>query len=175
MAVAIAELESGFDPNIEGKVDPRDKGLMQINSYYHPEVLTINWRNPQLNMNLAFKIWSVRHNWSEWHTSGSAALLSKSPSIQQAVGSSHSLGEIAGAAGGALADATGVSTAIGALDLAARAGTWINDPGNWLRVAYVLVGGLLIIGALVVVALPVASNAVPQVRAVKKIGKVITS
>ena len=32
-------LESGFDPAAVGYVDPRDRGLAQINSYWHPEVL----------------------------------------------------------------------------------------------------------------------------------------
>jgi len=31
-------LESGFDPAAVGYVDPRDRGLAQINSYWHPEV-----------------------------------------------------------------------------------------------------------------------------------------
>lgn len=31
-------LESGFDPAAVGNVDPRDRGLAQINSYWHPEV-----------------------------------------------------------------------------------------------------------------------------------------
>jgi len=31
-------LESGFDPAAVGNVDPRDRGLVQINSYWHPEV-----------------------------------------------------------------------------------------------------------------------------------------
>ena len=167
MAVAVAELESGLDPNIEGKVDPRDKGLMQINSHYHPEVLRINWRNPQENMNLAFRIWSARHNWSEWHTAGAAALLKNSPSIQQAVGSSHSVGDIAGAVVGAV---PGAASAQQALSLAAKAGTWINNPRNWIRVLYVIVGGALVVSALVVVVLPVATNVVggPAVKLAKK-------
>lgn len=31
-------LESGFDPAAVGNVDPRDRGLAQINSYWHPSV-----------------------------------------------------------------------------------------------------------------------------------------
>ncbi len=31
-------LESGYDPAAVGYVDPRDRGLAQINSYWHPEV-----------------------------------------------------------------------------------------------------------------------------------------
>ena len=31
-------LESGFDPAAVGYVDPRDRGLAQINSYWHPDV-----------------------------------------------------------------------------------------------------------------------------------------
>lgn len=31
-------LESGYDPAAVGYVDPRDRGLAQINSYWHPEI-----------------------------------------------------------------------------------------------------------------------------------------
>lgn len=31
-------LESGFDPAAVGYVDPRDRGLAQINSFWHPEI-----------------------------------------------------------------------------------------------------------------------------------------
>lgn len=32
------EAGPGYDPNVRGSVDPRDRGLWQINSTYHPEV-----------------------------------------------------------------------------------------------------------------------------------------
>jgi hypothetical protein len=168
MAVAIADLESGRHPNIEGRVDPRDKGLMQINSHYHPEVLRINWRNPQENMNLAHTIWAARNNWSEWHTAGAAVLLSKSPTITQAVGSSHSLGDIAGATASGVGKLTGLDAAGNALSLAAKAGTWINNPRNWTRIMYVILGGALLVGALVVVAQPVAG---PAIKTAVKLAK----
>jgi Lysozyme like domain len=55
----------------------------------------------------------------------------------------------------------GVAKALGGLvELAAKAGTFMSDPQNWLRIAYVGVGVALIIGGLVVFAAPVAEPVV---------------
>lgn len=54
-------LESGFDPAAVGYVDPRDRGLAQINSYWHPTVddreafdpsFSIPWAGNYLSENL---------------------------------------------------------------------------------------------------------------------------
>jgi hypothetical protein len=36
--IALADCESDFRPDVRGVVDKRDRGLYQINSYWHPEV-----------------------------------------------------------------------------------------------------------------------------------------
>lgn len=55
-------LESGFDPAAVGNVDPRDRGLAQINSFWHPTVsdaeafdpvFSINWAADYLAGNIA--------------------------------------------------------------------------------------------------------------------------
>jgi hypothetical protein len=65
-------------------------------------------------------------------------------------------GDVAGAIPGQVGELTGVGVAKQGIELAVKAGTWLNNPQNWLRIVYVMLGGALVIGALVVVAAPVA-------------------
>lgn len=44
-------------------------------------------------------------------------------------------------------------------DFAAKAGNWMSDPGNWIRVAYVIGGMALVIGGLVVIGRPLITSA----------------
>ena len=43
-------LESGFDPAAVGYVDPRDRGLAQINSYWHPEITDVKAFDPSFSI-----------------------------------------------------------------------------------------------------------------------------
>lgn len=62
-------------------------------------------------------------------------------------------------------------------DVVARAGNWVSNPRNLLRVVYVTTGGLIVLVGLAVMARPItgAVGALPQARAikgaVKKVGK----
>ena len=164
MAVAVANLESGWDPNIEGRIDPRDKGLMQINSHYHPEILQVNWRNPQENMNVAHGIWQ-HGGWNQWHTAGAARLLSKRPDIVQAVGSSHSVGDIAGTTVGA---AVGAAVNVAGLPDIAAAVKFFTVGRNWARIGEVVLGGVLLIIALNILARPVTQPVTGQAGKIAK-------
>lgn len=46
-------LESGFDPAAVGNVDPRDRGLVQINSFWHPDVSDAEAFDPVFSINWA--------------------------------------------------------------------------------------------------------------------------
>ncbi len=48
-------LESGFDPAAVGNVDPRDRGLVQINSFWHPEISDAEAFDPVFSINWAAK------------------------------------------------------------------------------------------------------------------------
>lgn len=61
-----------------------------------------------------------------------------------------------------------VSAAQNALTLGYKAGAWIADRNNWLRVAEVIIGGGLIIGALVIVSKPITGPIVSTVAGVAK-------
>lgn len=48
---AVIEKESNWNPEAIGKVDPRDKGIMQINERWHPDYFANNdWRNSSSNV-----------------------------------------------------------------------------------------------------------------------------
>lgn len=65
-------------------------------------------------------------------------------------------------AGGGLMD---TAEQIGRLAQAvAKAGNWLANPGNWVRIAYVAGGGLLALTAVSVIAQPYARTAYGQVR-----------
>lgn len=165
MATAVAWLESGFDPNIEGKADPRDKGLMQINSHYHPEVLQINWRDPQQNMNLAHKIWASG-GWSQWHTSGAATVLSRSPTFQAYAKSSSASQSTANAVQDAIGAAVQPAVSLAHLvEFIGKMGNWFVDPRNWERVIFVVLGGSLVLAGLYSATRPITQ---PVVSAGKK-------
>jgi hypothetical protein len=79
------------------------------------------------------------------------------------LGENPSATTIGGAVG--LPDLSGVSGTLGVakqgIELAVKAGSWITDPTNWVRVIYVFVGGALLVGALIIVAAPTVA---PLVR-----------
>lgn len=80
--VSIAEAESRLQPhgpdnlnrNAAGQVTSRDRGILQINSVYHPEVSDACAYNPQCAFNAAFRISNGGSDFSPWsttHASGS--------------------------------------------------------------------------------------------------------
>lgn len=54
-------------------------------------------------------------------------------------------------------DAIGQITRIG--DILAKAGDWLSDPSNWIRIAYVMGGAALVVGGLVLVGRPLLEAA----------------
>jgi len=167
-AVAVALAESGGNTtatnrNTNGTVDT---GLWQINSVHGFSNLT----DPATNARAAKTVLG-RQGWSAWSVFKSGKFLLYMPTAGAAVlslpGGVATGDPLADKASGAvqsgvstLGDITGAKAAGQALSLAAKAGTWINDPRNWLRIAYVVLGGALVIGALVMIVAPVASNVV---------------
>ncbi len=70
VAVAVAMAESRCDPAARG-VNPGhsiDRGLWQINDYYHPDVSDACAYNAQCNANAAFRISDRGGDWSPWST-----------------------------------------------------------------------------------------------------------
>lgn len=77
-AVAVALAESGGNPQAVNQNTDRqrsiDRGLWQINSYWHPEVSVAEAFNPAANAKHAYRISSGGTNWSQWatHKNGAA-------------------------------------------------------------------------------------------------------
>ena len=71
LATAIARAESGFRPNITnivGNAHGTDRGLWQVNSYWHPEVSVACAFNAACNARAAARISKKSTRWSEWWT-----------------------------------------------------------------------------------------------------------
>lgn len=89
MAVAIALAESGGDPlatNQAGNTPPStDRGLWQINSYWHNEVSDHCAFDPVCCAREALRI-SGGANWSQWSTFGNGAYKQFLPAIQREMG-----------------------------------------------------------------------------------------
>jgi hypothetical protein len=71
LAVAVAKAESGFRPtitNTAGNAHGIDRGLWQINSYWHPEVSAACALSASCNARAAARISSYGRNWNQWWT-----------------------------------------------------------------------------------------------------------
>jgi hypothetical protein len=71
LATAIAYAESNFRPtitNVVGNAHGTDRGLWQINSYWHPEVSATCALNAACNARAMAKISKKSTKWSEWWT-----------------------------------------------------------------------------------------------------------
>ena len=55
MCCDIASCESQFNPSVRGRIDPRDRGLFQWNSRWHPEITDEIAFDPEKNTRLACK------------------------------------------------------------------------------------------------------------------------
>ncbi len=71
LATAVAKAESGFRPtstNTAGNAHGIDRGLWQINSYWHPEVSAACALSASCNARAAARISSKGTKWSQWWT-----------------------------------------------------------------------------------------------------------
>jgi hypothetical protein len=71
IAVAVAKAESGFRPRITNTVGNTrgvDRGLWQINSYWHPNVSDACAFSPSCNARAMARISSMGSNWRPWWT-----------------------------------------------------------------------------------------------------------
>jgi len=71
LSTAIAFAESSFRPwitNTEGNTHGTDRGLFQINSYWHPEVSATCALSASCNTRAAMRISKQATKWTEWWT-----------------------------------------------------------------------------------------------------------
>jgi Lysozyme like domain len=184
IAVAIALAESGAAPvggsggnaNAHNDRGEDSRGLWQINvsSSANPDLKGMNLYDPATNAKAAMII-KQRQGWMAWSVfrpDRGAKYLLFMPKAGVAVQSmstrfrtsDNPLNDPLGAgtdvveSSEVLADA---GRAIGqGVSLAAKAGTFLMDPQNWLRIVYVGVGVAMIVGGLLIIAKPVVQPAV---------------
>lgn len=167
-AIALAESGGDSDATNVNKNGSVDTGLWQINSIHG---IGGNLKDPRTNARAAktvydkqgYGAWVVFNNNTYQRHLGDAldassktegaSLADVLKAIPVAAGT---LTGVAGQVAGQVADnVTDPLQAVGQIaGLIARAGTFINNPQNWLRIAYVGLGVAMVIGGLVIVARP---------------------
>jgi hypothetical protein len=159
-------------------------GLWQVNRCAHPQYSEGYLKDPQNNAVAAHEVYtSAGSSFSPWTMYKNGIYLMYMPTAEVAAQRVQPKGGILAGpaqAGTHLPDVSGgpsivdAAKAIGAgVSLAAKAGTWLSDPHNLLRIVYVVVGVSLVTGALVMLAAPtVLGLATPVGKAAKTVGKV---
>ena len=159
VAVALAESGGRIDATNTNTNGSTDYGVWQINSIHADEFA----KHPQWwsveNADMAHDIWAAAGNsWKPWttYTSGAYNMF-----LGQASSAAGAVDPGGFGAGGA--DSTKTVTTIPGIDSIAESlsgfatgvaavTAWISDPHNWERIGLVIIGGALVVGALVVVA-----------------------
>lgn len=173
VAVALAESGGRTDATNVNRNGSTDRGLWQLNDGAHPWVKSINWQDPAANAAGAYRIYrEAGGSFRPWvaYTSGSAGQFQLQAA--QAAGAPASVDSDGGGLLDKLNPLDDVASAAGAaadgVKLAASAGVWISNPHNWLRVAYVVIGGALIIAGVQLTVSGRVSKVVQPVAGVAK-------
>ncbi len=177
-AMAVAMAESGGDA---GDISPRnangtnDYGLWQINSV-HADLFTKypNWWLPDQNAKMAFTVFQAQ-GWGAWTVYKTGAYLPFKAAAQAMYDTHPGVREGTGVAGKAETITINPLTqlangVIGVAQAVFKAAAWMSKPHNWVRAGIGLVGGALIVGALVVLAKPAISGAANVVTQVTPVG-----
>jgi hypothetical protein len=171
-AVAVALAESGGDAykdnkglNVDGSTD---WGMWQINDRAHPNLAGWdNWYDATTNARMAKQVYddrarTGRNGWSAWSAYTSGAYKTHIPAAQAGVS------QPSGTAGGDdqttqeaewfrdTKDVMGqIANGISAMaQVVWKAMVWMANPHNWVRAAFVLTGGAMAVGAIVVAVKP---------------------
>jgi len=160
VAVALAESGGRTDAVNTNRNGSRDLGLWQINDRAHPWITGQSWQDPKVNAAAAYRVYrEASGSFRPWvaFTSGSSSRFT----LQAAQGAQAPADPPSGGGGilsglpvdlpglPGVGDAVDAAKSAGnAVRLVASAGAWISNPHNWLRVAYVIVGGAMVVAGL---------------------------
>lgn len=188
VAVALAESGGNPDATNQNTDSHRsvDYGLWQINSYWNADTLRMgNWRDPVTNGKMAYSIFKSR-GWRDWVTyktgrynqfmlqAASAVRNPKGitdvlPSFDQWVLGKLGIGGGADDVGGPFGDlkdavpenpvSSMIEPARKAAEAVVKAGAWLGDQSNWIRVIKVALGGVLVVAGVTVAARPAIEQA----------------
>lgn len=185
MAVAIAEAESGGNPNAHNpKGRDNSYGLWQINMKAHTTAeLGISSNealyDPVTNARAMVRISKSGSSWSPWTTYPlrAAAYLPPATAATAAfLANPSTAAQYAVAGTQAVTDATGVgqlaSTVSEAVQTPLRVVNWLTEPGTWIRIALFALGGAMVIGGVLVFVRPATEAAAGKVMNVLPVGKV---
>lgn len=185
MAIAIAEAESGGNPNAHNTKGKDDSyGVWQINMKAHTTgelgiTSATALFDPVTNAKAMVKISNSGANWGPWSTYPllAAAFLPPATAAAAAFLANPSIaGQYIDAGASAVSDATGVGALAQGFTEAVQAPLkimdWLSKPGTWTRIALFMLGGTLIIGGALLFARPaleqaagsVAKDAVPEAK-----------
>ena len=176
-AIAIAKLESGFNPDAHNSTPPDDSyGLWQINMLgkLGPERrerfgLASNGAllDPATNARVMAALSKNGTDWSPWSTwtrvEKSGLALVYAPTAAAVIAAR---GEPPGAEviGGVVDSVAGAGDALGDIGAATRASyNWVSDRNNWFRVLKVVIGVALLAGGLYLVTRPVVQQTTEKV------------
>lgn len=154
LMAAIAMAESNGNTDAVGRVG--EIGLWQINQPVHVKAhpsWTVSWlRNPANNAQAARTIlnsqglgaWTTYTSgaYKRFYAAGVAEQTSGIPGLSGAI---NGIGDVVGGAVDAGAQIGRLAQAV------AKAGNWISTPANWVRIAYVVIGGAAIVGAMITI------------------------
>ena len=157
--VAIALAESGGNPAIRGGQDPRDRGVLQINSYWHPEVSDACAFDPACAFKAAFSISSNGTNFSQWTTFTNGAYKSHLSAASTATPGT-SLGQTAATANAAASGVNPVQAIVDFFNGLSPALAWLSSP---IRIVKMVAGVMLIAIALYLLIVPEAAQKVATV------------
>lgn len=161
IAVAIVWPESGGDPRSIGD-NGRAFGLWQVRKDFHPELFNGDWTSPSVNARMAKAVHN-KQGFRAWTNYKNQAYLLFLPRAKLAVNKEQESIVERFTPEPIKETAESAATIAEAFN---RVGAWISTPANWLRVAYVIVGGALIVGGLLVVAKPIVD---PVLKTTRKI------
>lgn len=186
-ATAVALAESGGRINARGGPNSNgsyDYGLWQINEKAHPDLITgdAQWWVAGYNAQWAFKIYQAAGNsFRPWSTFTSGAYLAHMGAAALGAANPQSSGLVE-AGPNTVIEHNPISDLVAPFKAIAGAvfktAAWVGNPHNWGRVAFIGVGGALVIGSLGIMAKPyvmgaaaplvnAATNAVPGGGAIK--------
>ena len=196
IAVAVAEGESSgqADQATPERDGSTSYGLWQINSV-HKDVLAMgSWADPATNARMARTVWQ-RSGWKAWGAYNNQSYARSLAAAQQAVGNAATpavpvgdpdpFGDAWGnlgapgstlqlpfSLGGIMDPGSAIADLVKLLELPIKALAFVMDPGNWVRIIKVMIGGGLILAGLNIVARPVVQPVVQKAKAAgQKIAK----
>ncbi len=180
-AVAVALAESGGQTGVIGPTG--DYGVWQISLYWNPGLFQQypNWWT-ETNATMARSIWQ-EGGWERWSTFTNGKYR-----LYLGRGEAAAAGTSGDSGGGADVSSFGASgeltdylvpdalleagNAVKVMAAATyKAGQWLGNPNNWVRVAQVGVGAALLIGAMTILARPVSEAIAGPAAAVLTGGK----